>query len=301
MSTAELKNLKPGEWSRTIFTSDKGRIVDVVTIIDIAESSILITTEHTEETLIAHLDKYIIMDDVALTKSQNHFHSIIISSADESVEKRLSKYFGDIPSENNFISKESHSFLLKDNFKFPKFIIYTTENNVLPIKELFPELINLSDEEYELFRIKKGIAEGKNEFNDLINPKEINFEELISYTKGCYIGQEVIARLDSQGKIPKKIVKIVSDEEISKNDKVFLAEELTDVPPHRQGMVGKEVGFISSAIYVPMLERRNEDKNESEGKTFALGIIRTASLFADKKYYVQKGDKKLDVEVEMIF
>ena len=133
-----------------------------------------------------------------------------------------------------------------------------------------------------------GIGEGKNEFNDLINPKELNFEELISYTKGCYIGQEVIARLDSQGKIPKKLVKIVSDTMISKNDKVFLSEEQKDLPPHRQNQAGKEVGFISSAI--------------TEGdKTYALGIIRAASLFADKKYYVAKDERKIEVELELIF
>ncbi len=288
MSTAELKDLKPNEWARTIFTSDKGRIVDIVNIIEKEESSLLLNTEHYEEILIAHLEKYIIMDDVALTISQNHFHSVIIVSDDADVEKRLSEYFGGIPSDNKYISKESHSFLLKDNFKYQKFLIYTTEENILPIKDLFPELLKLGEDEYELFRIKMGIGEGKNEFNDLINPKELNFEELISYTKGCYIGQEVIARLDSQGKIPKKLVKIVSDVLITKGDRVFLGEEQAELPPHRQNQAGKEVGFISSSI--------------TEGnKTYALGIIRAASLFADKKYFVAKDERKIDIQIELIF
>ncbi|CAN5641263.1 folate-binding protein YgfZ [soil metagenome] len=288
MSTADMKDLKTGEWIRTIFTSDKGRIVDVVNIIEKEDSSLLLTTEHFEEILITHLEKYIIMDDTALTKSHNDLHIIIISSDDSTVSGKLKEYFGSLPDGKKYVTKDSHTFMLKDEFKYSKYIIYTTELNVSVIRNLFPELKKFNDEEYELFRIKNGLPEGKNEFNELINPKELNFEELISYTKGCYIGQEVIARLDSQGKIPKKLVKISSDELISVNDKVFLSELQKDLPPHRQGMAEKEVGFISSAAV------------EGE-KTYALGIIRAASLFADKKYYVSKDNKKINISLDLIF
>ena len=44
-----------------------------------------------------------------------------------------------------------------------------------------------------------------------INPLELSLLDLISFTKGCYIGQEVIARMDTYNKVTRKLVKLKSD------------------------------------------------------------------------------------------
>ena len=55
-------------------------------------------------------------------------------------------------------------------------------------------------------RIEAGIPGPEAELNDRVNPLEAGLEEFVSFTKGCYVGQEVIARLDTYDKVQRRLV-----------------------------------------------------------------------------------------------
>jgi folate-binding Fe-S cluster repair protein YgfZ len=92
----------------------------------------------------------------------------------------------------------------------------------------------------------------------------------VSFTKGCYIGQEVIARLDSQGKKPKQMVKINSYNAINRDDKIFSED--------------KDVGFISSVI-------------NYNGKYSGLGFIRSVNLDFENKYFSETNGEKFEINI----
>ena len=56
----------------------------------------------------------------------------------------------------------------------------------------------------ELLRIENGIPSAGKELSEQINPLEARLESQISFTKGCYIGQEVIARIDTYKSFKRK-------------------------------------------------------------------------------------------------
>ncbi len=62
---------------------------------------------------------------------------------------------------------------------------------------------------YETFRIARGIPDIGRELTNDFNPFEVGLRDAISMTKGCYIGQEVIARLDTYQKVKRKLVGIL--------------------------------------------------------------------------------------------
>ena len=73
--------------------------------------------------------------------------------------------------------------------------------------------------DYDLFdsiddnkRILNCIPKAPNEINEANNPFELGLEKLISWDKGCYIGQEVISRLDTYDKVSRKLVALCCDE-----------------------------------------------------------------------------------------
>src|SRR5688572_6407600 len=68
MSTNDLAVFPTGEYKKTVFTNDKGRIIDIVTLINGNDGMLMLTSPGYEDKVIEHLDKYIIMDDVALDK-----------------------------------------------------------------------------------------------------------------------------------------------------------------------------------------------------------------------------------------
>jgi folate-binding protein YgfZ len=63
---------------------------------------------------------------------------------------------------------------------------------------------------YDGYRIISGMPASPGEINDAHNPLECGLRSSVSFTKGCYIGQEVIARLDTYGKTRRHLVRISS-------------------------------------------------------------------------------------------
>uniref|UniRef100_A0ACD5XWI1 Uncharacterized protein n=1 Tax=Avena sativa TaxID=4498 RepID=A0ACD5XWI1_AVESA len=100
---------------------------------------------------------------------------------------------------------------------------------------------------YQLWRIENGVAEGSTEIpkGEAI-PLEYNFAGLnaISFEKGCYIGQELIARTHHRGVIRKRLLplKFVDENDKELEQAVAPGSDVVDV------VSGKKVGTVSTAL-----------------------------------------------------
>jgi len=63
-----------------------------------------------------------------------------------------------------------------------------------------------SAEAHEILRIEAGVPQLGTELDDSVLPAEAGLERAISFTKGCYTGQEIVARLASQGSPAHRLV-----------------------------------------------------------------------------------------------
>ena len=61
-------------------------------------------------------------------------------------------------------------------------------------------------EALERLRLEAGVPSPEHEFKDEVNPLELRLKSAVSWTKGCYVGQEVIARLDSYDKVARALI-----------------------------------------------------------------------------------------------
>lgn len=270
MSTNDFRSFSEGEYRYTVLTSDKGRIIDLVNLINFGEDKFLICTYGYEERIIAHLDKYIIMDDVKLEKAQGEYSRITIFT-DES--ESLSSDLFNIKCEKDKAYKiNEKDILFLNDVKLNTINIICEENHVSVYRNLMKDLTALTFDDYEFKRISNNIPEGVNELNDQINPMECGLENYISFKKGCYIGQEVIARIDSQGKIPKRMFSIVSEKEFNIKDKIFNSD------------TQKEAGFISSVI-------KNDDKY------YGLAFLRRTELVDENRFYFEKEGNRNEISI----
>ena len=95
----------------------------------------------------------------------------------------------------------------------------------------------------EMLRIEAGIPKAGPDLNEEIVPPEANLEgKAFSLSKGCYPGQEVVARMDTYGNVRRKLVGLVLRD--------------ATVPPQGAKLFSgdREVGWISSAIFSPQLK-----------------------------------------------
>ncbi len=115
----------------------------------------------------------------------------------------------------------------------------------------------LSDEEYEKIRIENNIPlQGIDFTNEMF--LEVNIPEAISFTKGCYLGQEIIARVHNKSK-PVRVLTRILYQQLPENN---------IVTSH-----GKEIGKITSSCYSEKLKGhlcfamiKNQDAEIDNGK-----------------------------------
>ena len=67
----------------------------------------------------------------------------------------------------------------------------------------------LERELYDSMRIQYGVPASGTEIIEAVNPLEAGLSAEVSFTKGCYVGQEVIARIDSYGKLQKRLSRFI--------------------------------------------------------------------------------------------
>ncbi|MGZ8385205.1 MAG: CAF17-like 4Fe-4S cluster assembly/insertion protein YgfZ [Nitrospira sp.] len=96
----------------------------------------------------------------------------------------------------------------------------------------------------EALRTEAGIPKAGSDLNEEIVPPEANLEgKAFSLSKGCYPGQEVVARMDTYGNVRRKLVGLVLHDSV--------------VPSHGTKLYSgdREVGWISSAVRSPQLNK----------------------------------------------
>ena len=223
ITTNDLRNLGPKSCIRSFFLNEKGKIVDFVTILKMNEDFTLITTYGNEKNLMEHLKKYIVMEDISLSVEEIKKQTII---TDDFSEFNVIQGFEIIDGNYFFI----------DEYAYRKIIALVYNEKSAFLENIYKKCEELSKDSFMNIAIDKAFIYSDNELNENINPLECNLKEFISFKKGCYIGQEVIARLDSQSKVTKVLVKITSDFNLSKGDKIFANISGSET----------ECGFVSS-------------------------------------------------------
>lgn len=268
LSTNDVKDLSAFKGKKTILTTDKGKIVDLLTLYNFEDFIFSSCSFNNAGNVIKHLDKYTIIEDF---KAENlaGTHETILFFGDLSNLKSLSNLlFMPRPIEEKNLSNNDFSIYSIDgkeiiiarnddlfggfNFIYAKEDKEAVENRVLSSREL-QEIYN---DKYKAFRIEKGIPEFGKEMGENSNPLECNLSQYVSFTKGCYIGQEVIARLDTYDKISKHLVGIESSEKFFDetllselkiiNDNGECGNVTSTAESERYGYIG--LGFIKSAF-----------------------------------------------------
>ena len=287
ISTNSMKNLNKEEVKKTIFTSEKGRIIGVSTILNFESYLLLITSAHSKQKIMSWINKYIIGDDVVLSDASHRFNLFeVIGPQSESF---LSLFVGDTinsVTDNSFkvVSADGVLFFLaklKDDKGLCKYWILAEQENA---KKLIKNMIDnkgpfdfnlIGDDAYSAYKIENGIPSDPNELNDNFNPHEASITDLVDFKKGCYIGQEVIARLDTYDKVQKHLVGLCFPESIDSNDKFSLLDDQQN-----------EVGVITSIAYSPKIK-----------KNIALGFIQKSLAVQGTKVIAKNGIKSVEVTV----
>ncbi|MGH7197433.1 MAG: hypothetical protein ACREH5_01665 [Candidatus Omnitrophota bacterium] len=105
-------------------------------------------------------------------------------------------------------------------------------------KETLPA--DVSEEAFTLFRLKNNLPVQGVDYDEemLLN---VGNEEFVSYTKGCYLGQEIIARVHYRSKPPKKLI-VKCEADCSPGETAAMTSRILDP------VSGKVLGFVFTPL-----------------------------------------------------
>ncbi|MDZ7953268.1 folate-binding protein [Nostoc sp. DedQUE09] len=205
-STNNFQILKPGQGCDTVFVTSTARTIDLVTAYVREDAVILLVSPNRRQFLMEWLDKYIFYADKVelsdITQYTNTF-SLIGPGSDAVLEKLgigelIGQPYGShqvytiAPAEGVRIAVGSGLAAPGYTLTFP----YTDKETVWN-KLLEAGAVEMSDRAWDALRILQGRPAPDAELTDDYNPLEVGLWQTISFTKGCYIGQETIARLNT--------------------------------------------------------------------------------------------------------
>ena len=189
-----------------------------------------------KESLQARLDRYIVADDVELD--------------DVSDEMCLWHFFGPA-AENIYQHRQTESSYLVRNSRLGVAGVDLWFRRGLDAPSLKCRM--LSAENMETLRIIRGIPRWPNELNGSAFPQEAGLESsAMDFSKGCYIGQEVLSRIKTTGKMPRVLVRW----NLRSAEKIVI-QQTNHVRLHARSEDGspKEIGTVTSACVHPSLDR----------------------------------------------
>jgi len=223
ISTNDMNQLIMGAMCDTVFCSPKGRIIDYAKVLHYAEDLLLISSYIDSNHLMEWINRFIILENVELQDCSNEFLWLTLLGP----EARL---FIQKLSGENVIDQEETIWLNKEGVKFPALINNNFKvpayNFCLPIgsgEKIFEWIADslkafngalVGDHAFQIIRVESGMPDWGSELTEDYNPHEARLINAVSFTKGCYTGQEVIARLDTYDKVQKYLMIIDLQEQV---------------------------------------------------------------------------------------
>ena len=254
LTTNDLKSLKSMEHAYSLLVSPKGRMIEILSILNLEDQIILGCSADSLDKVLEWIDFYTFGEEVEITFDEKDYQSKIMIMGENSIPF-INSIFGIDMSlsegKSMFIALNKPLYgrikllvVNKNYFDFGHYEIYASREDIDYVLKLlkknngnFEFVDYLNDDQFNNFRIVNNLAGYPTEINENYNPLEAGLKKYINFNKGCYIGQEVIARLDTYSKVKNRLVLIKSDNEVN--------SELINKDKH----IGNITSYTSSDFY----------------------------------------------------
>ena len=243
--TNDLKALEENRWMPAAFPNVQGRLLAAVRVLRRAEDILLDTEAVTREKVLKIIERFTLAGDFKVRDLTDESALISLQgrNASELLERITHSEIGVVPATH---TAEAGFDLIVD-----------LERKA----SLWQSLVNagatpVSEEVAEILRIEAGIARYGVDMDETNVVTETNLDDAVSFTKGCYLGQEIIIRIKHRGHVAKKLtgLRFETDRAVEPGAIIRSSDE-------------KEIGRVTSSTFSPRLKT-----------TIGLGYVRYEQL-----------------------
>jgi aminomethyltransferase len=268
MATNAIQNMKPGEGCYNFFLNAQGRIQADATAWMLEDCILLETQRDRLPALIAHLDHFIIMDDVELAPlpleglliAGPHALSIVqnLGGAPCSAPPASTALSTPLNLKQTTYQGAPVHLVLAYSPLVPRFEIWGDAATIARITAELATIPRATPEALEALRLLEGTPLYGVDIRDKELPQETAQTRALHFAKGCYLGQEIVERIRSRGNVHRTFSGFVLSGKVPDPGTPLFAES-----------ADKPVGEITSAAEIPL---------PAGAVTLALGYIRREVL-----------------------
>ena len=254
MISNDLLSLSPGGGLYAMFLNQQGKVLGDCRVFCTDSSLLLDLWEPIKEKILDHLNRYLVADEVEITDLTEHYGLISVQGPDS---ERFVRKIAELPEAPKHLFLHSiarvygtdirlvrSSHTGEDGFDFiiPKSGLLRFAQHLDDVGKHFSAAW-VGEQAAEILRVESGIPRYGIDITEDHLLLETGLDHAVSFTKGCYLGQETVERIRSRGHVNKKLVGFLLEgqETACARDLIVSAD--------------KEVGTITSSVYSPTLAR----------------------------------------------
>ncbi|MEQ8276421.1 MAG: glycine cleavage T C-terminal barrel domain-containing protein [Deltaproteobacteria bacterium] len=260
MITSDVSKLATGRMQRAIKPNNRGRVEGMLRVRAEDDAYLIDVLETSAQRVATELNKLIIMDDVTLSDATDTREVIAVYGP--SARKLISEAGWAVPAlEDLSYADVGDVRVMRDDGVIG---VEGYEILALPRKGddavkalIVAGAIEVDEDSLDIVRVESGVARDGVDVDDDTIPLEANLVDWISFTKGCYVGQEVIARAHNLGGVKHRLVglRVEGDTVPPKDAKIVVGEEDT----------GEVTSAVRSDAHGVIALGYVHTKNEAEG------------------------------------
>ena len=216
--TNDVRDVSESHWQMNSLCNPKGRMLYSFRLFRMGEAYYLQLPLENAQTLIKRLQMFVLMSKVTLADASSEL--IQIGLAGDCAETIINGQFMKPPQSIGSVACEKGVAVLRLSGDRPRFECIGQVDDLIPLWEKFMRLnaTPASPEFWSLLDIRAGIPTITGATAETFVPQMTNMQLIdgLSFTKGCYTGQEIVARMKYLGKLKRRM---------------YLAHLQTDIPP----------------------------------------------------------------------
>ena len=261
--TNDIKALAENRWMPAAFPTVQGRLIGAVRVVRTDGAAFLIDTDaESHEAVLKTVVRFTLAGDfqVSDVTAETALLTVQGKRATEVVDGVFERSFSDLP-RNGVVETEwqdgSVTIIHATHTAEDGFDIVIDSAHAAPLRQ---SLIDagaqpVGEDALEILRVEAGIARYGRDMDETNIVTETNLDDAVSYTKGCYVGQEIIVRIKHRGHVAKKLtgLRFETDQRVE------------------PGTSGLSTRLVASAGWIPTQSARRRATSESmAGESSAL-------------------------------
>jgi aminomethyltransferase len=236
MSTNDLIGMQSGQVRATVLTTAVAHIVDVVSVVARPDGGLLVASPGRARRVREWLQRYIFFQDDVRLEEIGEGWACWGLYGPRAAEEAARIVPGEIGAVGQATTWDGGAAWRVERPAGGGVMLLLAPNAASRAAELWTRT-GEAQRAYQILRIEAGLPEIGSEIQDDSLPLEVGLKGAVSFTKGCYIGQEIIARMESRGRLAKELLGVQAGAELAPGESI------------RQE--GRTVGSVTSATLSP--------------------------------------------------